>query len=256
MIFAKKTPNIEFFSLIPEIAKLAPIVSASNFRPSFMDEFAKELSQEKKCPEYGMFKLNSTAKCPGIYNMYQQGWIMTTWQDIIIETNGDGVSYRWETPIDQREMENGKFVGENVSSHPPKQYMDKIKDDPNTLKNVLKIQTPWRCEVPNGYYLMERQIPYTQEKRFTTVEGFFSKENGIAQMNVQLLWHVMNGKTVIKAGTPIAHYMLIPKEQGKLIVRAANKKDLEKDRITSLEILRKFVSNRTESKCLFAKLFN
>jgi hypothetical protein len=251
----RKPANVEFYSLIPEIAKIAPIVSASHFRPKFMDIAAQELSQEKKCPHYGKEKTYNTAKCPGIYNYYQHGWILTTWQDIVITTNGDGVSFEWRTPIDQRQLENGQLVGENVSSHSPEQYANNISDSSNILKSVVKIQTPWRCIIPRGYYLMETAVPYTEDKRFTTVTGFHSMDTGVAPLNVQLLWHVLDGETIIKAGTPIAHYMLIPKDQPKLEVRAANNKDLELEKISQIELNRKFVANRSESKCLFAKLF-
>jgi hypothetical protein len=149
----------------------------------------------------------------------------------------------------------GNLVGDPIGYHPPQQFADYVGHMPDTLRNIIKINTPWRCVVPEGYYLQEGPLPYTNERRFTTAKGFFSREYGVAQMNVQLFWHVMNGETIIKAGTPIAHYMLIPKKQFKLKVRAASTQDLEHERITQLEMARKFVSNRTESKCIYAKLF-
>lgn len=255
MIFFKKEPKIEFFSLMPDVAKIAPIQPAANFRPELMQRAAEELSQKKKEPGYGFFKLFNTAKCPGIYHYANYGWVMTTYQDIIIRTNGDGESIEWESAMNHHSMDGGKLVGNQIEFHPPFQYANYMGNMANTVKNVIKIATPWRCVVPKGYYLQEGHLPYSNERRFTTATGFFSQEYGVAQMNVQLFWHVMNGETVIKAGTPIAHYILIPKKQHKLEVRAANDKDLEIERITQAEISRKFVSNRTESKCLFSKFF-
>lgn len=251
----KKEPTIEFFSLIPEVAEIAPIVPAYNFRPSLHVNSAKALSERKKDPSYGLYPRKETAKCPGIYNYVKHGWVMTTWQDILIKTNGDGVNFEWVTNVNQNSFALTSTVGDTVSAHPPFQYADYVAEDKNTLKFVLKINTPWRCLVPEGYYLMEKGLPYTDERRFTTVEGFFSNEYGVAQMNVQLLWHVMEGETLIKAGTPIAHYMLIPKNQPKLIVRGATKEDIRQEKLTTLEITRKNVSNKSESKCIYAKLF-
>jgi hypothetical protein len=251
----KREPKIEFFSLMPDVVKLAPIQPAANFRPTFMRNAAEELSRMKKEPNYGNKKMIHTAKCPGIYNYAKQGWVMTTWQDIVISTDGDGVNFSSRVSTDQENMVGGNLVGKAVAFHPPGQYADYVGDTPNTLRYVVKLNTPWRCVVPEGYYLQEGPLPFSDEKRFTTVTGFFSREYGVAQMNVQLLWHVMEGETLIKAGTPIAHYMLIPKKQPKLEIRAATKQDLEHERRTLIELNRTFITNRTEQKCIFAKLF-
>jgi hypothetical protein len=251
----KKEPTIEFFSLMPDVVKIAPIQSAANFRPELMTNAAKDLSRKKREPEYGFTKLNNTAKCPGIYHYANHGWVMTTFQDIIIRTNGDGETISTDSAINNTMMKGGEYIGSTISFHPPQQYANYMGNMANTVRNVIKIHTPWRCVVPEGYYLQEGHLPYSNEKRFTTATGFFSRDYGVAQMNVQLLWHVMDGEVILKAGTPIAHYMLIPKKQHKLEVRSATEQDLEYERITHAEINRKFVSNRTESKCIYAKLF-
>jgi hypothetical protein len=241
----KKEPTIEFFSMDPRVAEVAPIVPATHFKPSLLTNSAKELSALKKAPDFGKHRYLSTAKCPGVYNYARHGWILTTWQDILIKTNGDGINFEWECSDNS-----------GVGFHLPPQYADYVPEHPNTLKTVIKINTTWRCLVPEGYFLMEGQVPFTDERRFTTVTGFFSREFGIAQMNVQLLWHVLEGETLIKAGTPIAHYMLVPKKQPKLVVRSANENDKRMEEITQFEINRKNLSNRSDSKCLFAKLFS
>jgi len=252
----KKKPTIEFFSLIPEVVDLAPIQHARNFRPELLVNASKEYAVQKKSPWFSMERLISTAKCPGIYNYARQGWVMTTYQDITIETNGDGSTFEWTSSIDQTKLTNGSDVGEAIGSHPNAQYANYIGGSiPNSLNTVVKINTPWRCNVPEGYYLQEAPMPYTTEKRFTTVTGFFSKEYGVAQMNVQLLWHVMEGKTLIKAGTPIAHYMLIPKDQPDIKCMVATSKQVKQNKLTNLELNRHFVSDIKERKCIFAKLF-
>jgi hypothetical protein len=253
--FFKKEPTIEFFSVIPEIAHLAPIQPLIKFKSNLIINSTKNLSQVKKKPEFEMQSNLHTAKCPGIINKSKLGWVMTTWQDLVIETYGDGVKFTWESPVDQRQMKNGDLVGEMLSFHPEHQYSNFVETDSNTLKLVLKIQTPWRCIVPKGYYLHEGPLPYTDEKRFTTVEGFFSRESGVSNLNVQLLWHVPNGKTLIKAGTPIAHYMLVPKNQPKLVVMEASEKQLKAYKLSLAEVSRKYISKKGETACIFAKYF-
>jgi hypothetical protein len=253
MLFKKD--KIEFFSLMPDVTRTAPILSATNFKPDLVKNSTQELSEKKKENLFGHVKSLFTAKCPGIYNYAKHGWVLTTWQDIVITTNGDGDSFQWTSALDQKNLKGGNLVGDAVSFHNTNQYSNYIENDSNTLSTVIKINTPWRCVVPKGYYLQEAPLPYSDEKRFTTVIGFHSQEYGVSPLNIQLLWHVMNGETLIKAGTPIAHYLLIPQKQPKLIVRNATKKDLEFEEATHIELNRKFLSSRTESKCIFADLF-
>jgi hypothetical protein len=255
MNWFKKNPTVEFYSLMPEIVDLAPIQNARNFRPELMVNATKDYAEKKKHPLFGMVKLITTAKCPGIYNYARYGWVMTTWQDLVIETNGDGSSFTWYTPIDQRSVHSVDTIGEMVSSHSKEQYADYIGGSiPNSIDTVIKINTPWRCNVPEGYFLQEAPLPYTTEKRFTTITGFYSKEVGIAQMNVQLLWHVLKGTTLIKAGTPIAHYMLIPKEQPNMRCVAATPEQVRLNKLTNTETSRHYVSDLKERKCIFSKL--
>lgn len=244
-------PKIEFFSLIPEIAEIAPIVAANQFKPKWFSTAQKEFADLAKQKDFGTQKLLHTAKCPGIFNLIRYGWVMTTWQDIIIKTNGDKHSFEWRSAVDQTKYMDAEAVG----YHGNHQLSDYYGGWDDSLNCVLKINTPWRVIVPKGYYLLEGPLPYTEETRFTTVPGFFSQEYGLAQLNVQLKWHVLNGETLIKAGTPIAHYMLVPKEEATLKVSKANAKQIEAEKIMHLETSKKFVTDKAESKCVFAKIF-
>jgi hypothetical protein len=251
----KKKPTIEFFSLIPEVAMLAPLVSAKKFRPEVLLNASKQYADEKQKDSYGFEELVSTAKCPGIYDYARYGWVLVAWQDFTIETNGDGQSFIWTSPIDQTKSTNGELVGPMISSHSPEQYAYFVGGIPNALQCVVKVQTPWRCVIPEGYYLQEGPIPYTNERRFTTVVGFFDRAHGVAQMNIQLLWHVMEGKTLIKAGTPLAHYMLVPKDQHEMSCNAATDEQILLHKATIAETNRRYVRDHKKRKCIFAEIF-
>jgi hypothetical protein len=252
----KSKPTVEFFSLIPSVTKLAPIQPAYNFKPKWFETATKEFVGITKQTNFGTEKLVHTAKCPGIYNLIRYGWVMTTWQDIIIKTNGDGQSFEWRSPVNHNKLEGGKDIGDVVGFHPSHQLADYHEVAwADSLTCVLKINTPWRVIVPKDYYLLEGPLPYSEETRFTTLPGFFSQDHGVSQLNVQLKWHALNGETLIKAGTPIAHYMLVPKNQAGLKVSDATPKQQQAEDVTQAEISRRFVSDRGKSKCVFAKLF-
>ena len=248
--------EINFYSIIPEVADIAPIIPARELKPKWFKKSQDDFAKISKRKDFGKHKFTHTAKCPGIFNLLRYGWIMTAWQDIVIKTNGDGKSFEWRTPMSQVNILNGELVGEEVDYHSEHHYYNFAKDDwDNSMKIILKINTPWRCIVPKGYYLLEGPVPYTDETKFTTLPGFFSDEYGTAQMNVQLKWHMLNDEVLIKAGTPIAHYMLVPKDEMKMKVTKATDKQIYKESVLVFEKNKRFVTDKGKSKCIFARMF-
>jgi hypothetical protein len=98
---------------------------------------------------------------------------------------------------------------------------------------------------------MEMPVAYSDESRFTTVNGFFSHEQGIAQMNPQFMWHVMNGKTLIKAGTPISQYILIPKDSYDMEIRPI--REANENELFTLINHNRFIKNYAEVKRIYGE---
>lgn len=242
--------KIVFETTIPGMDKLMPIIPAKDYRHPWVHRALDNLAKIRSQPNYGMEKLVHTAKCPGIFKLQRHGWILRTWQDITIETNGDGESFLWTTPLDQREVNKEEYIG----SHPPHQLHQYMEHWPEgTLKSLIKIHTGWSCVVPKGYYLMEMPVAYSDENRFTTVPGYFTREMGPAQMNVQLMWHVLKGKKLIKAGTPIAQYILVPKKDIPMEMKTIGKEASVHD-LFHLSDSQRFVKNYNDLRNLFGKV--
>jgi hypothetical protein len=234
--------KIEFINETAGVAELMPIIPAKEFRHPWVDRATEDFAQKRQDPNWKNKKFLHTARCPGIFTLQRHGWIMRTWQDIVITTRKeDNVNFSWFCARDRN----------HVGFHSSNQLADFWQSWPeNTLRSVVKIHTGWSCFVPKGYYLYEMGIPLQEENRFTTVPGYFSREIGVASMNVQLLWHVMDGETLIKAGTPIAQYVLVPKEQPEMLCRDI---DVNKDRHRLFNLYNdsKFVRSYNEIKKLF-----
>ena len=240
----KKKPTIEFVNEIPGVADLMPIIDAKHYKHQWVNRAQQDFAKIRENPNWRNEKMMHTARCPGIFSLQRHGWILRTWQDIVITTNGDGKSFTWKSA--------STHGGDPVGYHDTMQYSTYMENWPlNTLPLVLKINTGWRCNVPKGYYLMEIPVAHADENRFTAVPGYFSKEAGPASMNVQLLWHVVNGEELIKAGTPIAQYILVPKEQPDSICRDEQHSD--NIWLSHLYDTSKFVKNYNEVKKLFTK---
>lgn len=234
--------KIEFVNEVPGVAEYMPLIPAKEFRHSWVERAVKDFAKTREDPAWNHKKFMHTARCPGIFSLQRHGWIMRTWQDIVITTNkADPVNFSWLCAHSQ----------DGVGFHQPHQLADYWGQWPETtLRSVIKIHTGWRCLVPEGYYLHEMPLPLSEESRFTTIPGYFSREAGPASMNVQLLWHVMDGETLIKAGTPIAQYLLVPKDQPEMLCRDA---DVRKDKLLLARLYdeTKFVKNYGEVKKLF-----
>jgi hypothetical protein len=221
VMFNFKKEKIVFETTIPGLEKIMPIIPAKEYKHAWHQKALEQYQNIRKQPNYGTEKMLHTVRCPGIFGIQRHGWILRTWQDFTIETNGDGESLYWTSPINQKSMNGNDYI----SNHPSNQYVDYMNNwKKETLKSVIKIDSGWTCVVPEGYYLMEMPVHHLDDNRFTTLSGFFDRDQGPAQMTIQLLWHVMNGKTLVKAGTPIAQYMLVPKKQIEMEMQSIGKK--------------------------------
>jgi hypothetical protein len=242
----KKIPIVEFVNEIPGVANLMPVIEAKHYRHKWVDRAVNDFANQRENSNWKHSKFNHTARCPGIFTLQRHGWIIRTWQDITINTKKGSDEFTWTSA--------SNYGGDAVGFHPQTQLYQYFENWPdNTLKPVIKINTGWCCEVPEGYYLMEMPVALSDEKRFSTIPGYFSKEAGPAHMNVQLLWHVQDGETLIEAGTPISQYVLVPKEQAEMSCRDY---DEQKDKNMSLSWLydaSKFVKNYSQVKKLFGK---
>jgi hypothetical protein len=238
----RSRPKIEFVNETPGVAALMPLISAKEVRYPWVDHAVRDFAKIRQDQTWNHKKFMHTARCPGIFSLQRHGWIMRTWQDVVITTKKeDKTNFSWLCARSQ----------DYVGFHPPHQLSDFWEEWPeNTLRSVVKINSGWRCIVPKGYYLYEMPLPLYEEHRFTTIPGYFSREAGPASMNVQLLWHVMDGETLIKAGTPIAQYILVPKDQPEMICRDAGGEE-RKLLLSRLYEDSKFVKNYSEVKKLF-----
>lgn len=197
--------------MIAGVDKAMPVVKARDLEHVWVNSARAEYAEKRKHPDFEFTRNLHTAKCPGIFSLMRQGWVVRTWQDIVIETNGDKEYFAWATPIDQKAF---PFGVDYVGAHDARSLASYMQNWPdNALRAVLKINSPWMARVPKGYYLLEMPVAYADENRFTTLPGVFDCDHGPAPLSQQLLWHVESGKTLIKAGTPLAQYVLMPKEQ-------------------------------------------
>ena len=84
--------------------------------------------------------------------------------------------------------------------------MDSSKD--TTIDQVVKINTTWRVQADDDVVFLQTKVPFVNETRFSAVSGILDPRTAY-EVNVQLLWHLMEGDTTVRAGTPLCCYIPI-----------------------------------------------
>ena len=217
-----KAIKIEFVSVIKGISDIFPVIKASQYKRKWVDAVLKDYKehhQEMKTKLHLM-------RCPGIFSLLNEGYILTTWCDIVITTKKEEEGFSWQVPMN--EFENKEMF--NVSPidchyEDITQWFPKNNKQTNT---IVKINSPIHVIAPKGIKLLMLPIPYPDHFDFECASGILDPSES-TELNAQLKWFKKDGEVLIKAGTPIAH--LIPicntKTKIEIVNRNANKKELE-----------------------------
>ena len=192
--------KIKFYSGIQGIDEAMPIIPTKEYRHEWI----------KKARTKQTDNLKSIIRCPGINGIMTTGWLVRSWLDIKLRIEGD--DFFWQTPLDQVKLSNGlcqPVVGEHDEQHIYENWENYPK---NTFKKIIKINTPWWVEIPKGYYLLQFHPSYLDDNRFTSCSGKYTRDGGLAAINVPMFWHSIEDEYLIKAGTPLAQLVLVKDE--------------------------------------------
>ena len=217
-IFKKKPNEIEFLNPIPGIAATYPIYEAKNFKREWVEKSAKDAAikkeeSDKTCPVSHFFnaalELGYIAKCPGIRNYMNTGYILPSPFDFVVKTNGDGESFEANTLAPRNISYEPVHIG--VFHFTKELYHNYNPVLPGSLKTVLKIATGWHVVPSKDYVFMLAPVMYSNETRFAAAFGIFDPYV-TSSLNVNMFWFTLNGKVVIKAGTPLMQIIPIPRD--------------------------------------------
>jgi len=211
-----------FYTTIKGIEKTMPIIASKEYKHSWI----------KKAIDNELSK--NVTRCPGIFKIKNEGWLIRTWQDINLSIKDS--EYKWQTPLNQKTLST-HFEFDQIGHHDEIFLYNHFDNWPkNTFSKIIKINTPWVVDVPKGYLLHQIHPAYLDENRFTAVPGTYTSETGLNCLNVPVFWHATEGEFLIKAGTPIAQLILTKKEDINYSIEVASesKRFLIKERLTNL----------------------
>jgi len=214
----KKKLKIEFFSTVPGVSSVYPVIPAKNYMPNWV---------EKTKEHYKDFiKHNQTSRqvhiyrCPGIFDILRTGFYVTMPWDVLIETRGDPWDFKWTVP--SAELSELMYPHPLVASH--KELARMLPTPPGAMTTVIKLATPWQIKAPKGIKFMVLPLSYSDAWQYEHVPGILDPSDS-SEVNFQVWWYETNGPYTIKAGTPIAHLIPITEEDYELVVRDANELD-------------------------------
>lgn len=197
MIFKKKE-KIEFFSKVSGVAETFPIVPAAQFKARWMEVLKEDYKKYKNTTIPSHLQM-----CPGIFDIYQHGYLVPMWHDVIIKTDHERQDFDWVLPSQSLTTLKG---GDAVGTH-PYDIGKWLPKRPQSKHAILKLNTPWHVIAPKGVKFMVLPVPYTDTYDFESCIGVLDPAIS-TEVNIQGYWNVNSGERLIKAGTPLM--MLVP----------------------------------------------
>lgn len=131
--FNKRPIHVDAFTYMPLAYECAPIREAKYFYPSWWKALPKETKQPNS------FEPAPTMRtCNGFIDLYQHGYVMPLWSDLIIKVNEDR-SYNWIF----------SDLNSSATHHPQEQGGGFVTA--NNIQ-VLKLHCPWRIKTKEELY--------------------------------------------------------------------------------------------------------
>jgi len=209
--------TIEFFSTVDGLADACPIIPAKDYTAKWMAAARQDYIEELKM-QTG--KWSHIYQCPGIFDLFNHGYIIPMWHDVSIKTNGNATGFSYLMPTDSLEkIIPSNPVGKHIDG------LDKfIPSRPWSLNNVIKLNTPWNVIAPKGIKFLLIPISYPDSFEFEAAPGILDPGYS-SEINLQIHWNILNGEYVLKAGTPMAHLIPLSEENFNMVCRTMNEHD-------------------------------
>lgn len=207
-----KNKKIIFFSEVPGLDEAVPIIPARKQKYKWA-ELSKQDYLERLKINNESDKFQHLYRCPGIFEIMQEGYIVPMWHDLNITTNGDKKTFEWEVPGEAlQDFMESPIVGAHTINTKNLPYPK------SSLECIIKLNTPWNIIAPKNLRLLILPITYPDTTDFTATPGIL--DPGYSnEVNIQLYWHKLNGKSFIKAGTPMMQIIPLSEKKYDLVCR-------------------------------------
>lgn len=240
--------TIEFFSSLEGLADAVPIIPASEFRPKWMEAAREDYIRVKNLR---LDKFTHIYRCPGIFDLYNEGFIVPMWHDLIIKTKiNDNKAFGWAVPSEDLQPSNRSMVdalNDNITRFIPRR--------PWSMQKPIKLNTPWHIVAPKGVRFMMMPIAYPDSFEYEHCPGILDPGYS-SEINLQMWWNKLDGEHLIKAGTPMVHMIPLTNEKFKYTCRTMTDNDLKWLEKRRFFMNFTFTQKRNFMKDMYNKFFN
>lgn len=135
--------------------------------------------------------------CPAFLDALTLGWILPAESNIKIDTvDPDDGPIEWDDGganiISDRTIGTGELPKDTVGS--------------------FQLHSSWAAKVPDGYSILVLPPLNRRETRYTVVAQLIDADENLSTIDIPVLWHADNGKTIIRKGDPIAQVIPLNRE--------------------------------------------
>lgn len=196
IIFKRKTIVIDAFTASINAFDLFPIDDANKFLPDWWKDVPANFFAESKS---GIGLKRTTIKsCTGFTNLYQNGFIMPLWSDLIIQTQGNQYSYQFADNISDIAFHGIEQLGKEFGHHVH-----------------VKIISPWKIREQKGIKFLYSEPTWNEPSDMLIQKT----PPGLVEFKFQHTTHVnmflsKGRRYEWLAGKPMAH--IIPLTENKV----------------------------------------
>jgi hypothetical protein len=221
-----------------------PIKESKNFYPEWWKSASKTYPVTE--PSGIVIDKATIKSCDGFIDLYQQGFMLPLWSDLIVETNAGGFKYSFADDISE------------IGSHDYNQMTTEF-----IQYTHFKILSPWGIREKQGVKFMFMQPSYNHVKTLTNWHVL----PGVVDFKHQHATHInfiahQSRRYQIVAGHPLAHIIPLTDKEVELKLHVVDPTNPEHQRVKnnfypffkgSHKKIKKLVSEKEKASCPFFK---
>jgi len=218
-MWSNKNKRIEFFNSEPSAVDNFPIIESKDLKLNWVKEAKKDFQNRVKGDHINAPSFKHITRCPGIFDLFKHGYIITLHKDIIIDASKKSEKkIGWILPNDylapRPEALEVTGQGPEWMARPPWVEHDFL----------LKVDTGWHVVAPKGVKFLMLPIVYPDTFEFTAATGILDPAIS-TEINFQLYINVPGPEIIIRAGTPLGQLIPLTEKKYEWTQRIMNQKD-------------------------------
>ena len=221
MKFWNRRNKIEFFHSEASIIENFPIIESKELKLNWVKRARQDFQDNIKPHADNIPGFTHLTRCPGIFDLFKYGYVVSLHKDIIIKPKSRG--FEWEVISHKRPPEDSwindfEIGGQNENT------INLISKPPWASDFILKIVTGWHIIAPKGLKFILLPIAYPDTFDFTSTIGIINPAI-TTEVNFQMFWNGSDKDTIIRAGTPLGHLIPLSEKKYQMVQRIMNQRD-------------------------------